>query len=302
MGPTIETRSHDEWLAEVKRRGGRLRRRRQLAMAVVGAVALVLPVSVLTTLLDGDADRDVSQLVAGPGRTTSPAGDIAPSAEIGAGSAGEIPFLEPTTTTVMPASPGPVTAPADDPVVRTVPTTVGITAMQSAPTTTVAAEPPEPAPAPCIASEFRVTVTMEQDAYRPGDTVSGSSVLEKLSPGKCLVPDWFLQISFLNDAGKDVTEIALVRMNGSTDEQYAKWYEACGPNRCPRWVEKGAVRTETFAWETLDCSNYPTGPIVPVPGDTSYCRPFPAGTYTVVANWTGPGSGPPGRATVKLGA
>ncbi len=306
MGPIIETRSRDEWLAEVKRRGGRLRRRRQLTMALVGALALVLPVSALTTLLGGDSDPDVSQLVAGPGPTPSPV-EIAPSTGIEAGSAGEVPTLPiapATTTTVKPAPSAAVTSLTDDPVVRPAPTTTvpsgnGITTLQGAvPTTTIA---PEPALAPCVASEFKVTVSMEQTTYKPGETVSSTSVLEKLSPGRCLLPSWSMEVSFLNSAGKDVAQSARTRNSYSSDDQYQKWYEGCAEHPCQRWVERGAVFTQKLGWETVDCTTVPTGPIVPPPGDSN-CKPFPAGTYTVLAHWSGPGTGPSASETVKLSA
>jgi hypothetical protein len=307
LGPITETRSRDEWLAEVKRRGGRLRRRRQLTMALVGALALVVPMSALTTLLVRDSDPDVSQLVAGPGLTTSP-GEIAPSAGIEAGSAGELPSLPiapATTTTVKPAPSAAVTSLTDDPVVRPAPTTTvpsgnGITTFQSAAPTTTTIAPA--ALAPCVASEFKLTVSMEKTAYKPGETVSSSSVLEKLSPGRCLLPSWSIEVSFLNSAGKDVGQIARTTRSYQTDDQHKKWDEVCGQNSCPRWVESGAVFTHEFDWETVDCTTLPTGPIVPPPGDMSYCKPFPAGTYTVLAYWSGPGSGPSASETVKLSA
>ncbi|MDQ4069987.1 MAG: hypothetical protein M3203_11035, partial [Actinomycetota bacterium] len=48
--PWTESRSRDEWLAEVRRRGERIRRRRRLAVSAVGAVALLVPGAALVSL------------------------------------------------------------------------------------------------------------------------------------------------------------------------------------------------------------------------------------------------------------
>jgi len=68
LAPT-ESRSRDEWLAEVRGRGERIRRRRRVTAALVGALALVLPVTALTTFLGGDGPRSVELTAAGPAPT-----------------------------------------------------------------------------------------------------------------------------------------------------------------------------------------------------------------------------------------
>ncbi|HET7721551.1 MAG TPA: hypothetical protein VFK43_16400, partial [Acidimicrobiales bacterium] len=67
--PWTDSRSRDEWLAEVRRRGTRIRRRRRVALGAVGALALVLPVSVTAAVLSGGAERPVELSVAGPAPT-----------------------------------------------------------------------------------------------------------------------------------------------------------------------------------------------------------------------------------------
>ena len=285
MGPTIETRSRDEWLAEVKRRGGRLRRRRQITMAVVGALALVLPVTALTAFLGGAPDRDVRQLVAGPGPTIP--GDEVPSSG---------PALEPApstgapTTTVAPDQlqvegvhgrsepPVPATiSPSDNPVITRPPVTkpapadpngsVSSPILAPPPSTTVAPSA-DPAPAPCPSADVRVTVTTAKPTYSPGETVQGSSTLENSGTVACLLPTRaFFRI--VNGAGKDVGSFA-----------YTMEF------RYPVRAEPGRTFSSSFTWDQRDCS----GPA---------CAQVPAGTYTVVADWSE--SGPyAGRSTFQI--
>ena len=273
-----EPRSRDAWLAEVKRRGGRMRRRRQLATAVVGALAIVLPVSAVTTLLGGDADRSTQELsVAGPalgGRAAPEAGIDGPSQP----AAVEDPA--PTTTIAepqlrvetgpartepgfpLPTLPSPAlqdaSPRADDPVVRP-PTTVPDSANSSspaqspAPATTVA--PAEPALAPCPTSEVGVAVTTSSTSYAPGQTVQGSSTLENRGPAACLLPTRaFFKV--LDAAGKDVGTFAY-----TADFRY------------PVKAEPGRTFTSAFSWDQRDCTG-------------SACVQASPGTYTAVAEWT----------------
>lgn len=314
--PWTESRSREEWLAEVRRRGERMRRRRHFTIAIAGAFALVLPMSAVAGYLAGQPDRAMELSVAGQatagGVTTDPddrvIAQLAPAVEL------------PTTTTTIAevhnrvatvggGSVAPTIPPTDDPVVRLTPTTVppvgvGGGGGVAAASPLSANAPPamsEPAP-PCGASEFRLTVTMDKDAFAAGEKVKGSSVLEKRSPGVCAMPNWWIEIAFLDGAGKDMSE--LVRESGSSQSfnQDRKMTDSCREGGdCRRVVETGPVYTHTFYWETLDCSAPYSGPVVPVAPDGSNCVPFPAGGYSVVATWTGPGAGPATRATFKIG-
>jgi hypothetical protein len=316
--PWTESRSREEWLAEVRRRGERMRRRRQFSIAIAGAFALVLPMSAVAGYLAGQPDRTMELSVAGQatagGVTTDPddraISQLAPAVAL------------PTTTTTIAevhnrlatvggGSVAPTVPPVDDPVVRLTPTTLPLATGSggggggTAASPLLAANAPqassEPAP-PCAASEFRLTVTMDKDAFAAGERVRGSSVLEKRSPGTCAMPNWWIEIAFLDGAGKDMSE--LVQESGSSQsfDQDRKMTDSCREGGdCRRVVETGPVYTHTFYWGTLDCSAPYAGPVVPVAPDGSNCVPFPAGGYSVVATWTGPGAGPPTRSTFKIG-
>ena len=322
--PWTDSRSREEWLAEVRRRGTRIRRRRRLGYSAVGALALVLPVSLTATALRTGPERAVELSVAGPAPVRGLEPLPPPPNELATGDvpapAAAIPFEAPTTTVAevhervatgngrpAPRASSPTTVPpADDPVVgRSTPATTipssGSTAStvpgglmassSSAPSSAAMPGPPE-----CVADEFRLTISTDRSAYSPRETVRGTSVLEKRSPGTCLLPRWWLETSLLNGAGEDVSGLAREKGHGldisATDN-------TCDEGGCRNIVTTGAVFTNTFYWETIDCTSAP--PVRPVPPDDSHCVPFPGGTYRVVSYWTGPGSGAPAIATVLLG-
>ena len=327
--PWTDSRSRDEWLAEVRRRGTRIRRRRRAAFGAIGALALVLPVSVTATVLSGGTEGAVELSVAAP----APLGGLAtplpsPPNELATGDV-------PAAATTAVEAPAPITVtgvqereaainavpeprssttpvptsvpPADDPVVaRSTPAPKAPDGSASSPpaggqlaSSSAASAPSGPAALPpCIASEFGLTVTMERSAYGRGEMVKGGSVLEKRTAGPCVLPSWGIQISLRNGAGTNLTHTARTFLSSSTFEQDRQGLSTCDADGCRRVVDLGAVFTDTFEWETVDCTN--VAPVRPVPPDDSNCVPFPAGTYTVVADWNGPGSGPPGRATFQL--
>jgi hypothetical protein len=288
---STEFRSRDEWLAEVRRRGRRLRRRRRIVVSLVSALAMVLPVGAVTAVMSGEAERGAQGLsVAGPG----PSEGIAPVPE------------EPTTTTTAPerlAPPPPSTTttvpPVDDPVVRSATTTTTGLPAFTPPSTTV---PPESdaTPEPCTAAEFRLTVAVEKDAYRFRETVRGSRTLEKRSTGRCRWPDWGFEFKIVDGIGNDVFDSARSHGYSSAREPHPDG----GLGGAQYAVGPGVIETGTFQWEALDCRKPPPGPLVPAPGDDSWCVPFPPGTYTVLVPWTGSegGSpaGPPAKTTFQL--
>jgi hypothetical protein len=279
--PWTESRSRQEWLDEVKRRGERLRRRRRLSFAVVGALALMLPATALATFLaGGEDDRNVNLMVAGP----PPTGEVAGGDR--ATGAGEPPSVAPseeTTTTTTeedrlqagvvdgrtePPTPTsrPSAAPGDAPVVRTPATTPSGNSSSDpdAPVSSAPVSPPPPGAAPpttapgaanCPSSEVRVTVTTDRSTYAPGETVRGSTTIENRSGSACLLPTrGFVRIT--NAAGKDVSGLA-----------YTMEY------RFPVLAEPGKTFTTPFTWDQRDCSG-------------GSCVQVPAGTYNVAADWT----------------
>jgi hypothetical protein len=298
-----------------------------MGYSAVGALALVLPVSLTATALRTGPQRAVELSVAGPAPARGMEPLPAPPNELATGDVpapAAIPFEAPTTTVAevhervatINGVPGPRSSPpasvppADDPVVgRSTPATTipatgstastvpgGLMSSSSAGGPSAAAAPAGTALPDCVADEFRLTVTLERTTYNRGETVRGSAILDKRSAGTCLLPRWWLNTSLLNGAGDDVSRLARDSGQGldisATDN-------TCGDGGCRHTVETGAVFTNTFYWETVDCTNAP--PVRPVPPDDSHCVPFPAGSYRVVSYWTGPGSGSPGIATLQLG-
>lgn len=235
--------------------GGAPGRRVRLCLAAVGALGLMVLVAIL---LAGRDDPDVSLTAAGQ----PTAGEVPPA----------LPATPPeaTTTTTTekrlsvegihgrttPPQPSSSVAPADDPVVR--PPTTRSPGTTSGP---VAVEPPAvtppttaPASASCPASEVQVSV-VTAPVYAPGEPVRGSSTIQNRSATTCLLPTrGFVRI--LNAAGKDVSSFA-----------YTMEY------RMPASAEPGKTFSTPITWDQRDC----TGTV---------CVQVPAGTYTVVADWT----------------
>lgn len=207
--PWTESRTREEWLAEVRRRGERIRRRRRVALSVVGALALVLPVSALVSMTGGDPDPNLRVTAAGPGQGSTAAGallpivtttsleaeiaHVPPSGSAAAAEPGSVPSAEasPPTTAEVHRRAGAVNgrAPYDDPVVRPAPTTTlgegGSTGNSSSSPALAAPSAPPPTTDPtlttCPVSEVEVVVTVERSNYASGETVQWTSTLTNLS-------------------------------------------------------------------------------------------------------------------------
>mgnify|MGYP000032274994 CR=1 FL=1 len=262
-----------------------------MGYSAVGALALVLPVSLTATALRTGPERAVELSVAAPAPVRGFEPLPAPPNELATGDVpapAATPFEAPTTTvaevhervatgngTPAPRTSSPTTVPpADDPVVvRSTPATTippsGSTAStvpgglmassSSAPSAAAGPALPE-----CVADEFRLTIRTDRSAYSPREWVEGSSILEKLSAGTCLMPDWGIDLAFLNEAGTDFVPMArasrtMLVVNQGRDS-------ICGENGCRRPVGPGAVLTETvFAYpgigtwlvESIEARNYP---------------------------------------------
>ena len=251
--------------------GGAPGRRVRLPLAVVLLLALAL---VMPALLAGGDDPDVSLTAAGQ----PPAADVPP--------APPATLEEATTTTTLedrlrveaihgrsspPQPTGSSVPPADDPVGR--PSTTRPSPNAGGPLASVppAVTPPttNPASAGCSASEVQVSV-VTAPTYALGEPVRGSTTIENRSATTCLLPTrGFVRI--LNAAGKDVSSFA-----------YTMEF------RIPVSAEPGKTFTTPFTWDQRDCTGHA-------------CLQVPAGTYTVVADWTegGPYSG---RRSFQIGA
>lgn len=298
--PWTEQGSRDAWLAEVVRRGERIRSRRRMTATAVVAAALLGPAIVATSLsAGGEGGRQLRVAAGGPasagaggelpsvmGGTDAPAGEIPPAPAERTAPA-EPQYLLTTTTAVAARAaggsppPDPSARVVDDPVVRPAPATgppsgsTGGTSSSSAnsgpravPSTTV--PPQQPALAACPAADVRVTVSTERSTYAPGETVRFSSTLENRSATACLVSGRAF-FSVENGAGRTVSSFA-----------YTMEY------MLPVRAEPGQAFTNRGTWDQQDCS----GPA---------CVQAAAGTYVVAAGWT-EGGPYTGRGSFQIGA
>ena len=281
--PWTESRSRDEWLAEVQRRGTRIRRRRRAGYSVVGALALVLPVSLTATALRSGPERAVELSVAGP----APVGGMAPLPtppnELATGDVpapAATPFEAPTTTVAEvherlaaingvagPRSVPTSVVPADDPVVR--PTTTlappaavtfgspieSPTQSKAAGAVVASAAPP----APCAPEALQIDVVPSKATFAAGETVTGTSFVQTGRATGCLAP---VPASFR------IEEVATGKVVGSS--------ASVTEHPSPLMAEAGKMYTSTFSWDQKDCSG-------------SLCAQVPSGLYQAVVQWSGGG-------------
>lgn len=269
--------SRDRVLADVLRRGGRLRRRRRTATALAAASALIVPV-IAFVAAGGLVHRGVSLSVAGPGTARS-ADLLAPTTIVDIADA-----VDPTpAVTVAPSVPattvpitfrGGTTTPettvvvprvdVDEPVVRPtrpVATSLAIGANSGVASSPAMTTPPADAGgppttvAPCPPSEVKVTVATDKATYAPGETVRWTSTLTNTSTTTCSVSGRaFFHV-------EDAAGATVGSFPHTADYQL------------PVTAAPGRAFTSSLSWDQTNCAN---GPCVKVPG----------GTYTVVAEWT----------------
>lgn len=275
--------SRDQVLADVVRRGGRLRRRRRTAAALAAAVAVLIPVVAFVAAGGMTVDRPVRLTVAGPGPARQavpfvptsvvdgpsgvdpmPAVSVAPS--VPASTVPSTPLLGGATN----PEPSTVVAPrvdVDDPIVRPprpVPTTAALAvgansgaASSPALTTPIGLDggsPPTTVP-PCPLSQVKVTVATDKASYAPGETVRWTSTLTNASGTTCAVSG--RAFFHVEDA------------SGATVGSFPHTADYMLPVK----AEPGRAFTSSFSWDQTNCANGP-------------CIRVPAGTYTVVAEWT----------------
>lgn len=302
--PWTESRSRDEWLAEVRRRGERMRRRRRFTVACVAAFAFVLPVSAVAGFVTGQPDRGVELSIAGP----APAGDMAPAprnqvpSSTEPGAAGEVPTAavgdpespgaeSPNTTVHVFLRPGAVNRSpvasmpaADDPPVRpaapttTTPSSLGRASSAGLPLPGSTSPSTVPATAPaCPAADVRQTVATEKSAYAAGETVRGTSTLENRSSITCTL-SFHVTVDVHDASGRSMDSLRL------------------DPWRTAVAVDPGKAVRGTFTWDQRDCAGMPMTDAYPIPRDR--CPQVPAGTYTV----RGLQTGDPTETSLQVGA
>jgi hypothetical protein len=310
--PWTESRSRDEWLADVRRRGERIRRRRRFAVTLVGLLALALPAGVVATSLTGRTERPVELTAAGPtfvsDHPTGPIVDgaapdgaspttVLPPISSGAGGGGTAVGSEPSgpvspTTTAevhlripavngvqTPTSPSSV-PPTDDPVVHSSPSTT-VAASTTSPTqgrsSATSASPPGPPP-PVSSS--------------PAEPCAAADVLVTVvtdravyAPGETVTGTSTLENRAA--AACVLPTRPFFRIEDASGKPVGS-FAYTAEFRVPEKVEPGRTFSGTFTWDQSDCSG-------------AACAQVPAGTYVAVADWTE--SGPySGRAPFQIGA
>lgn len=299
--PWTDSRSRDDWLAEVRRRGERIRRRRRIGYGAVVAVALVLPVNFTAAALRSTPERSVELSVAGPvfvGDAAPPPSrsDVATSADepppaVTAFDAPAItvaerqpesisrPFVTETTVRpiIAPASPESAPPPADDPVVRSTttvppPQTIGNPVVPTNQSTGGTAQ---------IASATPATATPTTASAASAPSSLPACAAEALQidvvpskpaflVGETVRGTFFVQTYRATDcsvampASFRIENVATGAVLGSVTAAT----EVLSPVKAD-----GKMYTSTFAWEPRDCSG-------------SACTDVPPGLYQAVAQWT----------------
>ena len=288
--PWTESRSREEWLAEVQRRGSRIRRRRRAGYGVVGALALVLPVSLTAAALHSGSERAVELSAAGP--PPERVGEAPPATVVDAPSQ-PAPVVELATTTtiapaqpesiprrpvpettvratVAPASPGVTVPPADDPVVRSTTTvpppqntlgsivpptqSIGNGGSAASPPPAASATPAESAPPACAAETLQIDVVPSKATFALGETVRGTFFVQTHGATDCLVA---MPASFR------IENVATGAVLGSVPSTS----EVPSPVKAD-----GKMYTSTFSWDQRDCTG-------------ADCTQVPPALYQAVAQW-----------------
>ena len=291
-----ESGSRELWLAEVKRRGEQIRRRRRLAGSFVGAMALLVPViAVASSLNAGGEDPGVRLAASGPARATA---FSIPSPVVG--SDGEaatttttVEFVPTTLPERAAASTPPQTTTTEvhrrgESVNGTVepapPTSVppaggSVVAGADPPSGTLSAASGSAAPSimtlrPCTPADVKVSVTTDKAVYAKGEKVTGVSTLEKVAPSDCRLEgvDPERGIVYTRDSLR--IDDAAGRMVRGGDEYSASTSGLVLP-------EPQKTYTRAFSWDQRDSGEHDCTVIL--------CLQVPAGTYTVVVSWMGEG-------------
>jgi hypothetical protein len=308
-------RSRDALLADVVRRGARMRRRRRTGTAMAAAMALAIPVTLLVAAVGTGPDRRVNLTVAGPSVTdagapvtTSAVPVLPPDLAADAPTTtvrrrGSTP-LAPPTTLVLPgvAAAGPSS---------TAPVELRPDPADATPTTGAAAAPVDPSgrPAPppggfgssTAAGSGQATGVAASTTVPPGTAGTGADA----PLADCAAADVAVTVATENPAyapGDTVRGFSMLENRSATacllpTRSFFHVQDASGATvsnfsytadyRLPVRAEPGRTVTDGFAWDQRNCA---AGP----------CAQVAAGTYTVVAEWTEGGTYR-GRSSFRVG-
>lgn len=254
------SRTRDELLSKVTRRGEELRRRRRAGRGLTSVVAVVTAVAI-AGLAIGSGDEDPAVQVATEGPSTSAAPEALPEAfpepiplvpveAPPTTSTPDRPPLPTSTSSPSPASPG--LPPATTPTAVTA--TTGPTASTTAPTTPwPAAEKPG-----CTLEQLGIATAPDKPEFRPGEVVRVTTTLRNQSSTTCYHHGSSFHFNIDNGAGGGLA-------GGYHEDNFG--------NTPADPLHPGQTLTETVPWNQSSCSD--TG-----------CAQAAPGTYTFTVSWT----------------
>ena len=265
------TRTRDELLSKVQRRGHELRRRRRASRRLVSVGALVAVVGIVGALTTGSGgDRQVQVATEGPPPTTAAEPPSEPalnqSQAVPAGpsttAAGPLtlPGLSPDPMPAPPPSPGPMPAPPPGgTTVTTPPATWSIpstTPTAGPATTSTSTAPRQPR---CGAEHLTVTAAPDKPAYGPGERVMVTSTILNRTAAVCY---YWVSYSFSyvvsDSAGRPI-------ISGTTHDDAFE--------DIPLAPGETVTRTDA-SWNQIICT-----------GDIRTCTRAAPGDYTIRVTW-----------------
>ena len=296
--PWTESRTRDEWLAEVTRRGERIRTRRRMALSAALGTALLVPAIGLVSLsARGDGDRQVQVAAGGPAPATG-AADAEPPSVLG-GSEVVAPAL-PADAAGANLSSEAIAGPGVERIAPGQPTTTEvhrrISAINGSPTpgpaqvtstTRVAGEPIAPPPAGGgVVGSTPGASTSSAAGGTIGQPVQGGTSL-----AACPVAEVRVTVTTDKTAyarGETVRFSSTLENRSATacmvsGRAFFSVEDGAGKSvgsfaytanfMMPVKAEPGQTFTNSASWDQQDCSG-------------SACVQVPPGTYTVIAGWT----------------
>lgn len=263
------TRTRDELLAHVERRGDDLRRRRRAGRALAG-VAAVLAVTALGGLATIDDDQGGAVQVAtdGPSGTAGPETLSEPSvaepwpalAPPGIPMPGPPPVSEPPPSTIPGQGSDPsmptTTSAATTPTVPAAPTTATTPTTTRGSTTT----PPSTIRGPrCRPDQLAVAASPSKPEYRPGEKVVVTSTVRNRSSTPCYHNSYSFRFEFTAPDGRSL-------IGGDNHADGFNEQSTLAPGQ---WM------TEIADWYQLDCAD-----------SAVRCVQAAPGTYTATVSWS----------------
>ena len=246
------TRTREELLSRVTRRGEELRRRHRGGRVVATISAVLVVAAVAGIGITGDGDPAVQVATGGPSTTTGGEAWVEPVP----GAAGEFPTSTSTPGPAPMATPGSVSAPPSSlppttvtaasaaPTSTAAPPTTGRTA---SPTTSTSQAPDKPK---CTTAQLEMTANPEKPEFRPGEVVRIPTTIRNRTSAPCYYNGFTLSYEVKNAAGQGLGGGA---HHADTFRDVA--------------LEAGQTLTENADWNPQDCTGGPGTCMQAAPGD-----------------------------------